>query len=235
MVNERVLYQMQDVGMPANPQSGTPTPGGIVTQYGNIRWTVEEILDWITDAQRAITLLRPNSNNFVGVIPLAQGPRQKLPNGGWFLLTVNNNMDSTGTKYGRAITLTTFDMLNRENPNWRSDPPSSIAYNYTFDLTDQKAFFVWPPNDGTGYCECNWVKTPDQHTDMTQIIELDDIFMPIIVDYCCMRASMKDAEYGPGLEYSKYFQGLFMAQLTGKDQAEKEQSPDAALPTKSNR
>jgi hypothetical protein len=241
-INRRVILLMQDAGISVDPASGVGSgPLGITREntqdnatLPNIRWTVEEILMWITDAQRATTLLRPNSNNVVAPVKLTSGIRQKLPTSGWLLLTANANMDAAGN-YGRAVTLTSMDQMNRMFPNWRADPKGPVAYNYIYDLTDQKAFYVWPPNDGTGIVECNYAATPVEQTDMSQPIQLDDIFVPPLVDYCAMRASVKDAEFGPGLQYAAHFQQLFTMQLGGKDAGEKEQNPDAALPPASNR
>lgn len=236
-INRRAILLMQDAGITVAAGSG----GGIVPaddfpgQPSNVRWTVEEMLKWISDGQREIVLLRPNSNNKVAEIPLVAGPRQRLPDDGWLLLTANANTDGSGN-YGRAVTLTTFDAMNRQLPNWRADDKSPIAYNYMFDLTDQKAFLVWPPNDGTGHIEVNYSAQPPEMTDMAQLISIDDIFAPVLTDYVCMRCSMKDAEFTPdGPAYAAHFQQLFMGALGGKDAGEKEQNPDAALPERSNR
>ncbi len=215
--------------------NAAPRADGAPSTTSNIRWTEEEILLWITDAQRAIVLLRPNSYNWVDNVPLKKGARQAIPTDGWVLLTANANVDPATLEYGRAVTLATFDQMNRQFPNWRADAKNKLAYNYLFDLTDQKAFYVWPPNDGTGMVELNYSRTPPALTDMTQAITLDDIYVPAMVDYVCMRASMKDAEFGPGLQYAQAFQGSFMAQVMGKDAGEKEQNPDAGLPPTSNR
>ncbi len=83
--------------------------------------------------------------------------------------------------------------------------------------------------------ELNMSATPPEVASMTQLLSLDDIFLPPIVDYVCARASIKDAEFGPGLQYNSAFMQNFMLTITGKDAGEKEQNPDAALPPVSNR
>ena len=236
-INRRAVLLMQDSGITATAGTGggiVPAPDAPGTP-ANVRWTVEEMLKWISDGQRAIVLLRPNSNNKVAEIPLVAGPRQRLPDDGWLLLTANANTDGA-SNYGRGVTLATFDAMNRQLPNWRADAKSKLVYNYMFDLTDQKAFYIWPPNDGTGHLEINYSAQPPEMTDLDQTIAIDDIFVPVLVDYVCMRCSTKDAEFSPdGLGYAQFFQGLFTTGLFGKDSAEKEQNPDAALPERSNR
>jgi hypothetical protein len=233
-INRRVVYLLQDSGLNtgAVSQSGS-ADGPPVASQSNLRWSVDELLLWITDAQRAIVQLRPHSNNIVAVVPLVAGPRQRIPIDGWLLLTVNSNM--AGSVYGRAVTLATFDQLNRQLPGWRGDKMNPVAYNYLFDSTDQKAFYVWPPNDGTGGVELNYSATPPLVNQLTDSISLDDIFVPPIVDYVCARAALKDSEFGPGLQFSTNFMQSFMVTLTGKDAGEKSQNPDAALPPMSNR
>ncbi len=241
-INQRAMFLLQDSGLAASVAQSvgvnpTSTPGvtSAPSALSNVRWTVPEVLKWISDAQRAIVLLRPNSYNYVATAPMVRGVRQTIPVDGWLLLTANANWDMATSEYGRAITLATFDQMNRQFPNWRSDAKNKLAYNYMFDLTDQKAFYVWPPNDGSGALEMNYSRIPPEMTDMAQPITLDDIFIPPMTDYVLMRASMKDAEFGPGLQYAGYFQQLFQSQVFAKDSAEKEQNPDAGLPPTSNR
>ncbi len=104
-VNTRAMYLLQDSGISTG---GAALPGTTVglapNSNSNVRWTEAEILAWISDAQRTITQLRPNSYNVVRVAPLVPGPRQMIPQDGWLLMTVNSNMK--GTDYDRAVTLT---------------------------------------------------------------------------------------------------------------------------------
>lgn len=235
-LNDRAMFLMQDKGIPIDATvGGAPAAGGTATP-GNVRWTITEVLMWISDAQRAIIVLRPNSYNKVARMPLVAGARQVIPDDGWLLLTVNSNVTAlSGGDYGRATLLTTFDQMNRSDPNWRSGPKRAEVNNYMFDLTDQRAFYVWPPNNGSGFVEINYSAMPTELTAMTDKMQLDDVFAPMVVDYICMRASMKDAEFGPGLNYATFFRDTFTQTLTGKDTGEKEQNPDAALPPASNR
>ena len=234
-INQRAIYMLQDVGINTSTSRGVGADAraGSSIQSMNVRWTVPELLMWISDAQRAIVQLKPNSYNVVEPVPLVPGVRQVLPATDWLLLTVNANM--IGTDYGRAVILSTVDEMNRQYPNWRADKKNKQVNTYMFDITDQKAFYVWPPNDGTGMVECNISRSPPEVTDLASVISLDDIFVPNITDYVCMRAAMKDAEFGPGLNYAQVFMGTFMSMLTGKDGAEKETNPTVDLPPGSNR
>lgn len=229
-INRRAVYLLQDSGVTTGNSSG------VLPTASNVRWTTDEMLLWITDAQRAIVQLRPNSYNQVIVVNLITGVRQRIPLDGWLLLTVNSNMAGPGwANYDRAVTLATFDQMNRQLPMWRSDPQNPKVVNYMFDVTDQKAFYVWPPNDGTGAVEINYSKSPPLLTDMTQNIALDDIFIPSMVDYVCGRCSMKDAEFGPGVQYNNVFMQNFMTGITGTDTGANKTNPDAGLPPGSNR
>lgn len=236
-VNRRAMYLLQDSGFATGATTGAGSADGpAVVAQSNLRWSTPEMLLWITDAQRAIVQLRPNTYNSVTSVNLIRGVRQRIPLDGWLLLTVNSNMSGPAwDQYGRAVTLATFDQLNRQMPNWRADPQNPVVYNYMFDITDQKAFYVWPPNDGSGAVELNYSKSPPLLTDMTQNIALDDIFIPAMVDYVCARAAIKDAEFGPGLQYYTAFSQSFMTMVAGKDAAEKSSNPDAGLPPVSNR
>lgn len=193
---------------------------------GNTRWTRAELLYWINDAQRQIVIMSPNATNKVATYKLAAGTRQSIPSDGWTLLEVIRYMGTDGTKPGRAIRLTSRELLDSFNPDWHSDPTSSTPKHYVFDIQDQTAFFVYPPNNGNGYIQVNYSPDPTDLVSENETIKLNNIFETAILDYVLYRACSKDAEYAPGLQLAAGYLQTFMASMGQKEQSETSNSPN---------
>ena len=193
---------------------------------GNARWTRAELLGWINDAQRQIVIMSPNATNKLAVVQLVSGTRQSIPSDGWTLLEVIRYMGTTGLKAGRAIRVTSRELLDSFNPDWHAAPPAAVPKHYIFDLQDQTSFFVFPPNTGTGYIELNYSPDPVDLVLESETIKLNNIFETAILDYVLYRANSKDAEYAPGLQLAAGYLQTFMATMGQKDQSERDNSPN---------
>lgn len=204
----------------------------------NTRWPVSELLLWITDAQREAVIVSPNANNVIMQVPLVAGTRQTISASNpeaWVLLSIRRNLtyNSTTQIYSgaRAVRQTPQAILDAYDPNWHTDTPSPTVWNYTYDLQDRKAFYVYPPNDGTGYLECNIAKTPGVVSDLTTTLELDDVYLGALASYVCFRALMKDAEYSGGASLAQTFYGQFYNSMTAQNTSEQSDSANNAFAT----
>lgn len=194
----------------------------------NTRWSVSELTEWVSDAQRQIVLMSPNASNKVAAVPLVAGTRQSIPADGWLMLCATRNLSSTGTG-GRAVRQTERVTLDTINPNWHSDPQQAVVWNYTYDVEDQRAFYVYPPNNGAGFLETNYSQMPVQLVNLTDPLVLDQIYLTPMVDYTCFRALSKDAEYAGGSSLAQTYFSAFMAAMGQRGAAEKQDSPDATF------
>jgi hypothetical protein len=199
---------------------------------GNTRWTRAELLGWINDAQRQIVIMSPNATNKVATYKLAAGTRQSIPSDGWTLLEVIRYMGTDGLKAGRAIRLTSRELLDSFNPDWHSDTQEVVPKHYVFDLQDQTVFFVYPPNNGKGYVQVNYSPDPADLVAETDTIKLNNIFETAILDYVLYRACSKDAEYAPGLQLAAGYLQTFMATMGQKEQSETSNSPNQQFAAK---
>ena len=82
----------------------------------NLKWTRAELLGWLNDAQKQITVMSPNATNKVATIQLAAGTRQSIPSDGWTLLDVIRYMGTTGNTPGRVPRIISQQVLNDFNP-----------------------------------------------------------------------------------------------------------------------
>lgn len=61
-----------------------------------VRWTVPELVDWLNDALREVTLQAPGAVSKVVVLDLEEGTRQAIPDEYASLLRVICNVTATG-------------------------------------------------------------------------------------------------------------------------------------------
>lgn len=193
---------------------------------GNTRWTRDELLGWVNDGQRQIVIMSPNATNKVSTYKLVAGTRQAIPADGWTLLEVIRFMGTDGTKPGRAIRLTSRELLDSFNPDWHDDCPTLIPRHYIVDPQDQTVFFVYPPNTGKAYVQVNYSPVPVDLADEDESIALNDIFETALLDYVLYRANSKDAEYAPGVALASGYLQTFMASMGIKSQSELGNSPN---------
>lgn len=195
----------------------------------NTRWTRPELLGWLNSGQRQCVLIQPNSHADTAVMQLAAGTRQKLPPDGWTLLDVYRNMGTNGTTPGRVIRIVSRQVLDAFNPNWHTTTAASVVQNYIYDIEDQKAFYVYPPADGTGWVELNYAQIPVDLASETNVITLDDVLEPTLIDYVLYRANAKDAEYAPGVQLAQMYWAAFTQALGARDKAQMEDNVNQTL------
>lgn len=200
----------------------------LLNDEDNVRWTREELLGWVNDAQVAIVKLKPGANNKIVAMKLQPGARQAIPDDGWLLLEITRNLGSDGSTPGQMIQLVSRDLLNRFNMSWYSDTNSAVTKNYMFTLQDQPSFYVYPPSDGTGYVEVNYSFFPPELTDEDDVISIRDIYYTAIIDYVAYKALMKDSEEGANGQIAERYYSAFMAELSIKDEGEKENNPNVS-------
>jgi hypothetical protein len=196
---------------------------------GNTRWTRAELLGWVNDAQRQITVMSPNATNKVAVVKLDPGTRQNIPADGWTLLDIIRYMGTTGTTPGRVPRIISQQILNDFNPNWHAATPVTVPLNYVYDQQDQTVYYVYPPSNGKGYLQINYSPVPADVNSESNLLSVNDIFQTAVLDYVLYRANSKDAEYAPGLALAGGYLQTFMATMAAKSDQEIKNSPNQQL------
>jgi len=199
-----------------------------LTDVANVRWTSAELLGWLNDGLRQIVTMQPNATSKISNVQLVAGTRQSIPSDGWMLLRVHRNMGSDGATPGRAIRVISREVMDSFNPYWHTDTATAEVKNFIYDIEDQMAFYVYPPQIGGQYIELNYSQQPTNLT-LSQVIPIFDVFASALLDYIMYRACSKDAEYAPGLQLAQLYLSTFTAAIAVKDKSEKEVAPDNAL------
>ncbi|MFZ6731982.1 DUF6682 family protein [Undibacterium sp. Ji42W] len=201
----------------------------LLLDEGNTRWTRTELLQWLSQAQRVISMRFPNMCNSLTILKLVAGTKQRLPPDGWLLLDVVRNMGTDGLTPGSAIRVVSQELVDSFDPAWHTITKVAAPDNFVYNPKDQTAFYVYPPADGTCYVEVNYAAVPPELTAESSPIYVNDILEPTIVDYICFRAHSKDAEYAAGVQLASLYQNSFAQMTAAKDQAELQNQPNLDL------
>ena len=60
----------------------------VLFDVNNIKWPRAELLQWLSDGQRALVSLVPEASSKTSVVQMTAGPRQTLPNDAYMLLEI---------------------------------------------------------------------------------------------------------------------------------------------------
>ena len=201
----------------------------ILQNTGSIRWSSSEQLEYLSDGQREIAMIRPSATATHANIQLATGTEQSIPADGLRLFSVNRNMSGTAVNAtgARAISKVNLDVINSEEPSWHDSTVTgkaahgTVVKHYMFDDRDPRKFFVYPGVSGNAFIEVVYSKNPTSISAATDLIQVDDIFANPLMDFVTYKAYLKDAEAGGGLQKATAYFNAFQASLgTGFAQQE---------------
>lgn len=184
-----------------------------------VRWTTAELVRYLNDGQRDITLVRPDATAVTTTMALAAGARQTLPSAGAKLLELIRN--TGGTK--RAIRLTSRVILDAQNPDWYSKVGVTDIRHYTFDPREPRNFYVYPPAASSGASvELIYSAYPTDITEpaagalysaVSGNISVADIYVNALVNYILYRAYSKDSENTQNAALAASFYQLYQTLL----------------------
>jgi hypothetical protein len=194
------------------------------------RWPNSELFYWISDAQRLIGIVRPDSTSANEVVTLAAGTRQSIPSSSYRLLDVLHNIGSDGVTIGRAIKLTDRDQLETQDPYWHTKPQKAEIRQYIYDPRVPASFFVTPPAKVNTKIEIVTQKATADITALNDNLSLMDIYFEVVVNYVMYRAYSKDNEYSANSANANNYLQLVMTTLGLKTMKDVAASP--ALNTK---
>ena len=159
----------------------------------NLSWSEPELVEHLSEAQRAAVLVRPETYPVTETAPLTPGSAQELPDDGFVLIECVRNMGLDGNTPGRAITPVERASLDQTRPDWHTEAPDSIAVNFVYDVRNRRTFYVWPPQPNPAHqIEIVYAKIPEDIADATAPLDLDAIYSPALLHYVLHLALLKD-------------------------------------------
>lgn len=172
----------------------------------NVRWTADELLDYVNEGQQAIVLLRPDANAVNATVQLLGGTRQQIPDNGARLLRVTRNMGADGAKPGRAVRECARDVLDNATPDWHYAGAALTVQHFIYDNIDPKRFYVYPCVRGdvgqNAACQVEIIYSaiPARAADANDVLTLTDQYLPPLLDYVLYRAFSKDTSYAGNIQ-----------------------------------
>lgn len=183
----------------------------IILDETHVRWPLAELRLWLNDGLREISLVKPTAISASVIFTLTAGTYQKLPSNYTSIIRVTRNLKTNVASPragGRAVRVVDRVVMDSQLPDWHDSTISTASKtvrNVIFEMTDPKAFYVYPPNDGTGIVEAIVSKVPDQVTapsgDQEDIanyntaLDILDVYANALLDYVLYRAYSKDSSF----------------------------------------
>ena len=203
----------------------------MLRDLGNVRWTREELLNWLNDGQAAIVIHKPNACVVNEGLHLSQGTKQRIPAAGVALVSVTRNLGADGNTPGRAVRLVDRAALDARRPGWHGDNAAAEIRHYTFSDNDPHHFYVYPPADGTSHVEIVYSASPEPCESDAEPIAIDDIYQGVLVNYILFRAYSKDADSPGNAQKALAYNNLVRSGLGLKAQAEWSTDPNVRANT----
>lgn len=192
----------------------------LLNDKGFIRWTKEELLNYLNDAQKAIVLRRPDSYTAdLDDFACVAGTKQQLPADALTLIDIPRNTAGKSIKgpFDRKVLDDNYD-------DWYAGNTATHAELYIYDARNPKTFYVYPGVVNGTQLTVVYSKAPTAidmaANDGGQTMALDDIYINAIIEWILYRCYMKDAEYAAEPNKSQMHLSNFENQLGRKNQAD---------------
>jgi len=196
----------------------------LIQDTTGVRWPTSELLDWINDGQREVCLFKPSVGAKNETLTLVSGTKQSIPTSGLGLLRVVRNMTSGGDG-ARAVRIINREVLDTQLPDWHSTTSTADVKHYMFDDLDPTTYYVYPPNNGSGYLEVIYAATPAAVSSGDDI-SIPDVYANSLLDYVLFRAYGKDSDHAGNAQRSVQHYQLFTTSLGMKTQTDGVTSPN---------
>ncbi|WP_027184454.1 DUF6682 family protein [Desulfovibrio inopinatus] len=201
--------------------------GRMVSDTERVRWTDADWLEFVSDGQRQIALMRPDSASVIETIALVPGSRQTIPEIGLRLLDVIRNMGESGQIPGTPISSVKRGMLDSFDRYWHVVPGPMSVRHFAFDDRTPRHFFVYPaiPFEGSVYVEVAYSRTPPECSATTATLALADIYAVPLLEFVLYRAYASEQESTVAEAKAAVHLERFYASLNIKSQVDAAVSP----------
>lgn len=184
-----------------------------------IRWPdTTELLGWLNDAQREVSLMRPDTSIVTANFSCVSGTRQTLPAAASALVDIPRNAS------GNAIRKVPREILDAQRPAWHLES-SGAAKHYTYDLRTPREFYVYPPASGGEQITIRYQAAAAALNSLSDTISVDDSYANALIDYVLWRAYSKDAEYTANQERATASRAAFERTMALKTASDTQAAP----------
>lgn len=157
----------------------------ILNDNDAVTYTEPQLLNGINLACKVVAMHRPDACTLTGDVMLANGAAQSLPEGGLRLL------ESPGKR------IVNQSDLDAAAPGWRSATPEADVLEVVVDERAPGAFWVNPPNDGTGQLAIIYTCVPVDVTLVTDELPVTDKYAQPVLEWLLYLMFSRDSERSP--------------------------------------
>ncbi len=178
----------------------------------NITWTPAQLIAWLNDALRALTLVRPDSTAVTTAFQLAAGSTKQSLVAATDLRFISavRNLGADGNTVGRAIRQGDMKAMNAFNPDWHTETGLSYVKEFMFDDVRPDEFWVYPKPLTAFYVEIIKQISAVEVTDVGDTLPVKEIYGPALIEWCCYRAFSRDSEETPNWQRAaRHFLAFF--------------------------
>jgi len=186
----------------------------ILQDAAGTRWADAEMLVWINNGRRDMSLIKPSLWNTLAkrTVTLSAGAYQTISLAdAYSLVDVMNNATAADAPT-TAIIKVQREQLDTFAPSWRAETGAAVQ-NWFRDEAHHLSFWVYPAVSG-GKIHVNVNVTPNSLGALTETCVPLDVMATTLMHYVLYRAYAKDAEIAANAELSKLYLSLFTAALT---------------------
>lgn len=198
--------------------------GFIMNDEDHVRWTTDELLEWINEGVIATINANPAAGERDATLTLQLGARQELDGSVCQLMALVCNVDQNGNP-GRSISRTDLSLMSLAAPEWQNGKASKVVRQYMFDERSPSVFYVYPPVEEGVKVRASMASIPDQLTNAADIISINIEYVDALLNYVCYRCAAKDSEYANGGIASAYY-GAYQTALGNESAGAQSTSPN---------
>ena len=198
--------------------------GELLNDADHIRWTIDELIDWINEAVIAIINANPAAGERDAILTLNQGARQELDGSVCQLMTITCNVDADGNA-GRAITRAGFSLMNLSAPEWQTTKPAAKVRQYLYEDRAPSVFYVYPPALAGTQVRASLAEIPDDVTTEGDNVPLKIEYADAVLNYVCYRCLSKDSEASNGAIATAFY-GAFQQAMGNESSGAEATSPN---------
>lgn len=160
----------------------------ILLDVTKVRWADSELLGWLNDGRREVSIIRPDIYYAVDEQNLIAGAKQTLPATAVRLIDVPRNVN------GPAIRAVERGYLDQQDPAWYQKPKSKTIRHFMTDERSPMTYWVYPPAAAGAAVELVIQEAVTEYTLSSTLTVYEEMYSAALIDYVLYRAFSKDAE-----------------------------------------
>lgn len=202
--------------MAQTPNDLLTRAGDILQDQTNVRWALAELLRYLNDGRRELAIHRPDIYSYSTTVTLVAGSKQTIPGDGNRFLDAIRNVTAANA-IGRAVRVVEREILDAQLPDWHTATESTSLKHFMFDERSPKTFYVYPPAVAGHKLEVVYSRSPvdilEASLSSTTVLENEDIYSGVLLDYILYRAFSKDSEYAGNMQRAAVHYQMFANSL----------------------